>query len=67
MQRNRERALDLEREKVEVEEMIEKYRQKDLQERQAHREKIKHYGEDLTQQIEYNNKKKNIVSFRNLI
>jgi hypothetical protein len=60
--RNRERAHALEREKVEVQEMIERYRQKDEEERLAHREKVRHYGDDLTQQMQYNTKQRNIVS-----
>ena len=59
--RNQERAQELERENEQVRQMIEMYKQQELEEKQAHREKIRQYGDDLTQQMQYQNQQKNIV------
>jgi hypothetical protein len=59
--RNQERARELEREKEEVTEMIEFYKQQESKEKQNARNKIQKYGNDLLQQMEYQDKNRNIV------
>lgn len=61
--RNQERAIELQRENEQVRDMIQRYKQQEIEEKLAHREKIRHYGDDLIQQMDYNNKQKDFVSF----
>ena len=61
MLRNKERAAELEYEKEQVRQLIDSYKQQDLKERAENIDKIKQYGSDLIQQMQYLNTQKNIV------
>ncbi|CAF0710400.1 unnamed protein product [Brachionus calyciflorus] len=60
IQRNIQREQELELEKQEINKIIEFYKKQEVEEKLRLREKIKNYGQDLTEQMHYTNAQKKI-------
>ena len=60
-QRNKERQIEIEKSKIELNRLIEFHKQQELLEWEKSREKIQRYGEDLIDQMNYNDRQKAIV------
>lgn len=61
--RNKQREEEIEKERAEVNRIIEFYKQQEKQEKLDHQERVKRYGDDLLQQMEYTSLQKKIVRF----
>ncbi len=60
--RNQQREIELEREKIQMNKIIELGKKEEIDEWVKGREKIQKYGEDLIDQMHYNQRQKEIVS-----
>lgn len=60
--RNQEREREMEQEKAELKKLFEFYKQQEKEEKLQLQEKLRRYGDDLTQQMEYTNMQKEIVN-----
>ena len=61
VQRNKERQIEIEKSKIELNRLIEFHKQQELSEWEKSRGKIQRYGEDLIDQMNYNDRQKAIV------
>ena len=59
--RNQEREKELELEKIELNKLMEFYKQQERQEKENLHNKIKNHGQDLTEQIHYNSIQRDLV------
>lgn len=60
--RNQEREKELELEKLELNKLIEFYKQQERQEKENLHQKIKNHGQDLSAQIHYNSIQRDLVN-----
>ena len=61
--RNQEREKELEIEKIELNKLMEFYKQQEKQEKLDLHNKIKSHGQDLSAQIHYNSIQRDLVKF----
>lgn len=60
--KNQQREIEIEREKIHMNKMIEHAKKEEIDDWIKGREKIQRYGEDLIDQMNYNQRQKEIVS-----
>lgn len=60
--RNQQREIEIEREKIHMNKVIEQAKKEEIDDWIKGREKIQRYGEDLIDQMSYNQRQKEIVS-----
>lgn len=65
--RNEQRQRELELEKIEAKKLVEYYKQQEAEEKLNHIQKLKRHGQDLTDQMHFNELIKKEVSFSYLV
>jgi hypothetical protein len=62
--RNEQRQQELELEKLEAKKLVEYYKQQEAEEKLNHIQKLKRHGQDLTDQMQFNNLiKKEVIHY----